>query len=193
MNSLETTRLWSRFLNWIRLLGRFSHHRNVRRARRTLDRLRALASDNAPEPVILAYLRKIDPTVFEEMVLEVFEQKGYRVIRNRRYSGDGGLDGKIIINGRTLLVQCKRYTSHIDASHVRDFAHLCIREKQEGLFVHTGKTGKLSREIEKLNPHVKILSGFVLARVIVGSQILMSSNWNITARHDHQRKDLVQR
>ncbi len=39
----------------------------------------------------IAYLRKIDPFVFEELLLEGFERRGFEVIRNRRYTGDGGL------------------------------------------------------------------------------------------------------
>ncbi|WP_192840691.1 restriction endonuclease, partial [Enterobacter hormaechei] len=43
------------------------------------------------------YLRKIDPFVFEELLLEGFEAHGFRTIRNKRYTGDGGIDGQVII------------------------------------------------------------------------------------------------
>ena len=56
----------------------------------------------------IAYLRKIDPFVFEELLLEGFERRGFEVIRNRRYTGDGGIDGRVKIDGQTWLVQAKR-------------------------------------------------------------------------------------
>ncbi|HIG4575661.1 TPA: restriction endonuclease, partial [Klebsiella pneumoniae] len=58
----------------------------------------------------IAYLRKIDPFVFEELLLEGFERRGFEVIRNRRYTGDGGIDGRVKIDGQTWLIQAKRYT-----------------------------------------------------------------------------------
>lgn len=52
----------------------------------------------------IAYLRKIDPFVFEELLLEGFERRGFEVIRNRRYTGDGGIDGRVKIDGQTRLI-----------------------------------------------------------------------------------------
>src|SRR5699024_1294775 len=42
----------------------------------------------------LAYLRKIDPLAFEELLLVVAELRGWKIQRNKRYTGDGGIDGK---------------------------------------------------------------------------------------------------
>nr|WP_306670548.1 restriction endonuclease [Acidithiobacillus ferrooxidans] len=44
----------------------------------------------------IAYLRKIDPLVFEELVLDAFQKEGWLVQRSTRYSGDGGIDGRIV-------------------------------------------------------------------------------------------------
>ena len=57
----------------------------------------------------MKYLRKINPYVFEELLLLAFERRGMRVIRNSRYSGDGGLDGQVLIDGERWLIQAKRY------------------------------------------------------------------------------------
>ncbi|MGS6531656.1 restriction endonuclease, partial [Enterobacter hormaechei] len=43
---------------------------------------------------IINYLRKIDAFVFEELLLEGFEAHGFRTMRIKRYSGDGGIDGQ---------------------------------------------------------------------------------------------------
>ncbi|WP_407233716.1 restriction endonuclease [Escherichia coli] len=32
--------------------------------------------------------------MFEELLLEGFEAHGFRTIRNKRYTGDGGIDGR---------------------------------------------------------------------------------------------------
>ncbi|EPO2651139.1 restriction endonuclease, partial [Klebsiella pneumoniae] len=57
----------------------------------------------------IAYLRKIDPFTFEELLLEGFESHGFRTIRNKRYTGDGGIDGQVIIGKHRYLIQAKRY------------------------------------------------------------------------------------
>lgn len=111
---------------------------------------------------VLSYLRKTNPYVFEELVLLGFEENGYRVVRNRRYSGDGGIDGKVTKDGTTYLVQCKRYSRYIDPAHVEDFSRICREANAPGFFVHTGKTGKGSREQARTSGNVKIISGMNL-------------------------------
>ncbi|MCT6953383.1 restriction endonuclease, partial [Salmonella enterica subsp. enterica serovar Javiana] len=67
--------------------ARTRRHRRYREtAQRVLVRLPALSSDGAR----LSYLRKINPYVFEELLLLTLEKQGLEVIRNRSYSGDGG-------------------------------------------------------------------------------------------------------
>ncbi|EFI3550600.1 restriction endonuclease, partial [Escherichia coli] len=71
-------------------------HRHYRRkAERVLAQLSSLPEGGAG----VKYLRKINPYVFEELLLLAFERRGMRVIRNSRYSGDGGLDGQVLIDG----------------------------------------------------------------------------------------------
>ena len=62
---------------------------------------------NQPPPLIYARLRAMDALAFEELVLESFERRGHRVVRNRRYTGDGGIDGQVVIDGR--VVELKKY------------------------------------------------------------------------------------
>lgn len=65
------------------------HKRKQQSARRVLERIKTLPGF----PQKINYLRKIDPFVFEELLLEGFEAHGFRTIRNKRYTGDGGIDG----------------------------------------------------------------------------------------------------
>ncbi|MCO7451724.1 restriction endonuclease, partial (plasmid) [Enterobacter hormaechei] len=64
------------------------HKRKQQSARRVLERIKTLPGF----PQKINYLRKIDPFVFEELLLEGFEAHGFRTIRNKRYTGDGGID-----------------------------------------------------------------------------------------------------
>ncbi|WP_349949896.1 restriction endonuclease, partial [Escherichia coli] len=68
------------------------HKRKQQSARRVLERIKTLPGF----PQKINYLRKIDPFVFEELLLEGFEAHGFRTIRNKRYTGDGGIDGQVI-------------------------------------------------------------------------------------------------
>ncbi|WP_407200924.1 restriction endonuclease [Enterobacter cloacae] len=87
----------------------------------------------------IAYLRKINAFVFEEMLMEAIERAGHKVYRNKRYTGDGGIDGKALINGHYYLIQAKRYTGHVTTDHVSSFKASSLRETSAGNFCHTGK------------------------------------------------------
>ena len=118
------------------------------------------------QPRKFGYLRKIDPFVFEEMILTTFKSMGYKIKRNKRYTGDGGLDGKVWINGTLYLIQAKRYSNYINKAHVRDFESLCERHKAKGLFVHTGKTGGGTATVR--SQRVSVISGEELLNFFAG-------------------------
>lgn len=146
--------------NAIRLIGSKRHKRNIAKSKAILDKLAGFTNDGQS----LAYLRKIDPYVFEELALTLLESRGILVVRSRRYSGDGGFDGRFRWPGIGMCaVQCKRYGQSISPSHAKEFARLCAKTGQAGLFIHTGRTGDASQEA--LAPEgVFILSGSDLAR-----------------------------
>lgn len=131
------------------------HRRYRETAQRVLGRLPALSSDGAR----LSYLRKINPYVFEELLLLALEKQGLEVIRNRSYSGDGGLDGQVFINGERWLIQAKRYSRSISPQHVRAFGELLAREGCRGFFVHTGRTGRKSLDSLRGYPQIQLVSG----------------------------------
>lgn len=114
----------------------------------------------------LNYLRKINPFVFEELLLDAFKNNGYAVKRNDRYTGDNGIDGVVFKDNTKFIVQAKRYTKHINLKHLKDFHQLTVQMKCKGFFVHTGRTGKGSREQEKLMSGVSIVSGSKLLKLI---------------------------
>lgn len=141
------------------------HRRYQRQAVRILARLPQLRDDAAR----LVYLRKINPYVFEEMLMTAFARQGYRIKRNARYSGDGGVDGQVWINGQRWLIQAKRYSNSISSRHILDFGILLREERCRGVFVHTGRTGEVSREALRAVPDVSLISGNRLLKLLSGN------------------------
>ncbi|MGG9804752.1 restriction endonuclease, partial [Escherichia coli] len=131
------------------------HKRKQQSARRVLERIKTLPGF----PQKINYLRKIDPFVFEELLLEGFEAHGFRTIRNKRYTGDGGIDGQVIIGKYRYLIQAKRYRGHIALQHVQEFEKLLKRHNCRGLFCHTGKTGAGSKSVSIASERMEIISG----------------------------------
>ena len=125
-------------------------------------------SGEALEARRISYLRKIDAFVFEELLLYSFQQNGAKIIRNKKYTGDGGIDGKVIDNMGNSLVQAKRYTNHINLQHVKDFTELINNDKwaNHGYFVHTGKTGKGVYDV-LASSNVTLISGSKLLDLII--------------------------
>lgn len=139
------------------------HRKNIRTARRIIRKCKRL-----PASQVLDYLRGIDPYVFEEVVLTAFRYAGYKPIRSRRYTGDGGVDGYIKTPaGLCLPVQAKRYSGHIHAKHVRSFVKLVKKQKiPVGFFVHTGKTGKAAYQYA--GDKVLIIGETLLVTLVLG-------------------------
>lgn len=158
----------SRIFNSLRLLGLRKHKRQIHSARTLLKKLSRFEHEGA----IITYLRQINPYVFEELVLSIFEKQGLFVWRNRSYSGDGGIDGSIHWPGRgRMIIQSKRYSKSINPAHAKAFKQLALSQFKGGIFVHTGRTGDLSLESLKTEG-LFILSGQDLAKAIKGVSVL---------------------
>lgn len=115
-----------------------------------------------------SYLRKVDPFVFEEMILTSIKRNNHQITRNKRYTGDGGIDGRAVINGVETIIQAKRYSSYIAAKDVEVFSSKCETLGSKGLFVHTGRTGKKARGLRHSN--VDIVSGNRMLDLLTGNQ-----------------------
>lgn len=100
-------------------------------------------------------------------MLSAFQSHGFKIKRNKRYTGDGGIDGTVWgEDGSKLLIQCKRYKSYVSKKHIKEFQQL-IKENglSGGFFCHTGKTGKETYK-EFSGSNVKLISGSKLIRLI---------------------------
>lgn len=109
----------------------------------------------------ISYLRKIDPYVFEELILTLLQRKGFVISRNTKYSGDGGVDGRFKHEGKVWFIQAKRYSNRIKMEHVKNFHQLLKNKNCSGIFVHTGTTPLSIRRYEDTssNNRLEIISG----------------------------------
>jgi restriction system protein len=144
------------------------HQRYIRLAELVLEQLR---SGEVQLPKALAILRKMNPYAFKELLLTCCQEQGWEIERNFRYSNDGGTDGRILIANKLYLIQAKRYKSHINPQHIHHF-HQAIREEEAhgGFFIHTGKTGELSKELLQ-EYRISLLSGQRLVDFVLGRRL----------------------
>ena len=129
-----------------------------------VQQLKRLKCTNTHAEKITA-LRGVNPLVFEEMILTALKRQGHKIKRNKRYSHDGGIDGAVIIKNTHYLIQAKRYTNHINPKHVQDFINICVKRRTKGLFIHTGITGKKSKDLVK-NSNIEIIDGKRLTNML---------------------------
>ncbi|MCT7910706.1 restriction endonuclease [Arcobacter lacus] len=147
---------------------KYSHKWRKKSAVKVLKKL-----ENLNEAQIFTYLRKIDPFTLEELILTVLEKReDIKIERNKKYTGDGGVDGRFYIlenNKKPLkcIIQAKRYSSLINPKHLKEFANQINQENAYlGFFIHTGKTSKNSFAFAKSVNNLEIISGRRLIKLI---------------------------
>lgn len=146
------------------------HQHYIRLANSVLKRLRdRITVVELPEA--LSILRRMNPYAFEELLLTCCQEQGWEIERNFRYSNDGGLDGRVTIAGRLHLIQAKRYRGYINPKHIRDFYKVIQGEQaHSGFFIHSGKTGELSKELLR-EYQISLLSGQRLVNFVLGQKL----------------------
>lgn len=148
------------------------HGTNIKKGKKVIRKISEITGDTPQETFArrLGYLRSIDPLVFEELVLEAFQRDNYPIRRNHRYSGDGGLDGRVYMDSGWWAIQCKRYQGAVHKAHIEQFREDAIREGCiGGVFLHTGKTPKNGKQ---LSQGVTIISGSRLTDWLAGEKEL---------------------
>lgn len=106
-----------------------NHAYKIRQSSKILNKFKSFEFDGAR----IYYLKKIDHFVFEELILSAFKKRGYFIKRNKRYTGDGGVDGIVYDSqNHEYLVQCKRYKSYVSKQDILDFQKLILERKSEG-------------------------------------------------------------
>ena len=130
---------------------------------------------------VMSYLRTQDPFVFEEMLLSLMYERGFKIKRNKKYTGDGGRDGLCWVNGDKTHIQAKRYKSYISKEHMKEFITLTERDKTAGIFIHTGKTGKGTKTLAKEH-NINIVSGSTLISFIKGESVCLFNKTYVAKR-----------
>lgn len=135
------------------------HQLNVKKSKKLIKKIARIKDPNKQ----IIYMRNIDHFLFEEVVLSALLSMGFKIKRNKAYTGDGGIDGEVRIKGKWYLIQSKRYSNYINKNHVEEFTDLCRKRKQPGLFIHTGKTGKETSIVFQSSRTIHCVSGHLLS------------------------------
>lgn len=87
--------------------------------------------------------REMSPDAFERLTKRLLRESGFIQVEVTGRSGDGGVDGRGIIQINGLLsfhvvFQCKRYQGSVSASQGRDFRGAMVGRADKGLMITTG-------------------------------------------------------
>lgn len=163
------TKFFSKFINRVKLVGKPKHLYHIKQARIIVKKLKMISKEPGSGGKVMNYLRKVNPYVFEELILNVIEDSNILVTRNTRYSGDGGVDGIFKVKKGRVLIQCKRYSHYISHEDVTRLATSVKEDKYYmGIFVHTGKTGQGAREAMKVDQNILFISSSTLIDLVLG-------------------------
>lgn len=105
--------------------------------------------------------------------MSALEDAGLLVLRNRSYSGDGGVDG-LVWSPRFgwLAVQVKRYRAHICRGHLREFDDAIHRARFDGgVFIHTGRSSAGAYEFLR-DSGIILLSGDRLLKLLLNRELV---------------------
>jgi len=115
--------------------------------------------------ILLASLRKMDPSAFERLAQRLLREAGFVKVEVTGRAGDGGIDGIGVLRVNLLsfqvLFQCKRYSGSVGAPEIRNFRGSMIGRSDKGLFVTTGTyTADAKREATRDGaPAIDLIDG----------------------------------
>ncbi len=131
------------------------------------------------EEALLQELRQMDPTVFEQLVVDLISKMGYGTGEHVGRVGDGGIDG-IVKDHRLgiyeVCIQTKRQQINVSNTAIDNFKNaLKLRDARMGIFVATSgfsKRAKEAAESSAKNPEegfriVGLIDGEELARLLL--------------------------
>lgn len=155
--------------------------------RAALAELKAMRSDPRMAGnggYVIGALRRLNPYAFEELVAFCLSERGMAATVTG-YSRDGGVDAWAEREGRVVVVQAKRWKRHINNRDIVAIARVAERVNGVGLFVHTGRTGRLARAKAKRHA-VGVVSGDQLVSLVLGLPFWIS--WDLSCRKAAPKK-----
>jgi restriction system protein len=92
---------------------------------------------------LIEKIRSLPPSSFEKLSQRLLRESGFQQVEVTGRSGDGGIDGKGILQVSPLLsfqviFQCKRYSGSVTPSQIRDFRGAMMGRADKGIFLTTG-------------------------------------------------------
>ena len=98
--------------------------------------------------------KEMEPDAFERLTKLLLRRSGFVQVEVTGQSGDGGVDGKGIMQIGGLLsfhvfFQCKRYQGSVSAHHVRDFRGAMAGRAGKGLLITTGTFTRAAKKEAK--------------------------------------------
>lgn len=114
----------------------------------------------------LEWLNQLTWQDFEWQVAEVYRQRGYQVEENGGGGADGGVDLRLRRNGRTSLVQCKRWKTYkVGVQPVRELYGVMAAEyAAEAIFITSGIYTEEALRFAEGKP-LELIDGAQLARM----------------------------
>ena len=128
------------------------------------------------EETLLEELRDINPTVFEQLVVDLISKMGYGTGEHVGRVGDGGFDGTITDTDDNRLglykiyIQAKRQDASVQKPAIRKFKHDLRAERGKmGIFVTTSRFTSGAREFAEntVDPKIVLVEGKQLARLLL--------------------------
>ena len=92
---------------------------------------------------LLEVIKAMPANSFEKLSQRLLRELGFKNVEVTGRSGDGGIDGKGILNIGSIITfrvvfQCKRYKGSVSAGAVRDFRGAVQGKADKGLLITTG-------------------------------------------------------
>ena len=123
------------------------------------------------EEQLLECIRSMAPDAFERLCQRLLRESGFIRVEVTGRSGDGGIDGKGVVQIGGLLsfhmiFQCKRFKGSVGSSAIRDFRGAMVGRADKGLFITTGSfTADAIREAQREGaPPLDLIDGEALVQ-----------------------------
>lgn len=131
------------FLKWVKI---FQEQRKNKKKEEPLEEAVAEgtgATSNDYRDALQEILLSLSPGGFERLSQRLLREAGFTQVVVTGQSGDGGIDGYGVLQinpfmSFKVLFQCKRYSSSVSPSHVRDFRGAMYGRADKGIIVTTG-------------------------------------------------------
>lgn len=120
---------------------------DVVRRRKTVEETGTDIEDEVQElswqEELLQVIKSMPPAAFAKLSQRLLRELGFKNVEVTGRSGDGGIDGKGILNIGSVITfrvvfQCKRYKESVSAGAVRDFRGAVQGKADKGLLITTG-------------------------------------------------------